>query len=55
MGDNMKDMFYCKYKFTDKCVDKEKVDCDNCFVKACNQCENSWSSNVCGQCKHNLT
>lgn len=45
------DFFFCKYKFTDKCIDKENVDCDKCKLKSCDTCENSWSGNTCNQCK----
>ena len=48
----MKDMFCCRYKFTDKCLDKEQVNCEACPVKSCTACENdNWSSNVCSQCE----
>lgn len=49
----MKDMFHCRFLYTDKCIDKENKDCNNCKLKDCNSCDNSWSSNVCSQCKFN--
>lgn len=47
----MADHFNCEFKFTNKCIDKENVDCDKCLLKSCSLCDNSWSSNVCNQCK----
>lgn len=46
-----KDMFDCQYNFTSKCIDPNNKDCDNCPLKSCMNCDNSWSSNVCSQCK----
>lgn len=49
----MIDHFNCSLKFTSKCIDKERIDCNKCQLKLCNSCDNSWSSNVCNQCKLN--
>lgn len=49
----MTDMFYCEFKFTAKCIDKENIDCEKCPLKDCNSCDNKWSSNTCNQCKLN--
>lgn len=49
----LSDLFYCTFKFTNKCMDKEQVNCEKCPVKGCQSCENNWSSNTCSQCENN--